>query len=146
VDPSGKVVADNNEQVKGILMRLYKDNDWLIEEQIPIVPKTKGKFAKNTYYLGEFASIMSKKQRQISPSIKDRVDKDTDWLAILNSIAEKYGDRIESQEIKVKSANPRGRTLDMSVVDSMTGLGYNNAMEDVAYLNMNLINFKELED
>ena len=43
VDPSDKVVADNNEQVKGILMRLYNDNDWVIEEQIPIVPKKKGK-------------------------------------------------------------------------------------------------------
>ncbi|KAF4032213.1 hypothetical protein GN244_ATG15900 [Phytophthora infestans] len=45
---------------------------------------------------------MSKKQKEISPSIKGRVDKNANWLGALNYIVDKYGDRLVSEDITLK--------------------------------------------
>lgn len=115
VDPNDKVISDGNNQVKDILIRLYNGNPWLADEKVFLEGP---KIGKKTYYLGEYAAIMSKKQKEISPSIKSRVDKNANWLGALNYIVDTYGDRIVSDDIKVKSVNPKRfqRALSMSGV------------------------------
>ncbi|EEY68755.1 uncharacterized protein PITG_19134 [Phytophthora infestans T30-4] len=98
---------------------LYNANPWLADEKVFLEGP---KIGKKTYYLGEYAAITSKKQREISPSIKNRVDKNANWLGALNEIIEKYGDRIESDDINVKLVNPKRfqRALSFSSI----GLGF----------------------
>ncbi|KAL7993771.1 hypothetical protein Plhal703r1_c61g0165431 [Plasmopara halstedii] len=110
VDPNDKVISDGNNQVKDILIRLYNDNPWLADEKVFLEGP---KIGKKTYYLGEYAAIMSKKQNQISPSIKSRVDKN----------ANRLGDRIVSEDIIVKTVNPKRFQRALSFDDSMSGLG-----------------------
>ncbi|KAL7684681.1 hypothetical protein Plhal304r1_c034g0106291 [Plasmopara halstedii] len=119
VDPSDKAIADSNKQVKDILIRLYNDNPWLADEKVFLEGP---KIGKKTYYLGEYAANMSKKQQEISPSIKSRVDKNANWLGALNYIADRYGDRLVSADITLKSVNPKRFQRALSF-DSMSGLG-----------------------
>jgi hypothetical protein len=116
VDPNEKVISDSNNQVKDILIRLYNGNPWLADEKVFLEGP---KIGKKTYYLGEYAAIMSKKQKEISPSIKSRVDKNANWLGALNYIVDKYGDRLVSEDITLKSVNPKRfqRALSFSSAD-----------------------------
>ena len=72
VDPNDKVISDGNNQVKYILTRLCNDNHWLADEKVFLEGT---KIDKKTYCLGEYAAIMSKKQKKISLSIKSHADK-----------------------------------------------------------------------
>lgn len=119
VDPNDKVISDGNNQVKDILIRLYNDNPWLADEKVFLEGP---KIGKKTYYLGEYAAIMSKKQKEISPSIKSGVDKNANWLGALNHIVDKYGDCLVSEDITLKSVNPKRFQRALSI-DSMSGFG-----------------------
>ncbi|EGZ04416.1 hypothetical protein PHYSODRAFT_536478 [Phytophthora sojae] len=98
---------------------LYNDNPWLADEKVFLEGP---KIGKKTYYLGEYAAIMSKKQKEISPSIKSRVDKNANWLGALNHIVDKYGDRLVSEGITLKSVDPKRFQRALSI-DSMSGFG-----------------------
>lgn len=128
VNPDQKIIDTVNENAKSAVIDLFNNNDWLIDEKIFLKPKkgSAGKFAKYTYYLGDFASIMHKKGNQIPEGRKNRIEENIDWVVLLDDITKKYGNRLESGQVQIKSANPnrfRGRPLDVSLDSKMSGMG-----------------------
>jgi hypothetical protein len=128
VNPDEKIIDTVNEDAKNAVIDLFNNNDWLINEKIFLKPKKgfSAKFAKYTYYLGDFASIVLKKGNQIPPGRMQKIEDHVDWVQLLVDIIKKYGSRLESGQVQIKSANPnrfRPRPLDITLDSQMTGLG-----------------------